>query len=84
LALACFCFFSGCSSGPHPSRSQGRIGLLRVESKDQKEGFYDLKIGSWQNRVDQDLEATKKQLAEIDMKQQEIKDQFKRKKRGHL
>jgi hypothetical protein len=34
--------------------------------------------------VDQDLEETKKQLAEIDMKQQEIKDQFKRKKRGHL
>jgi hypothetical protein len=77
-------FFSGCFSAPHPSRFQGRIGLLRVKSKDQKEGFYDLKIGSWQNRVDQDLEATKKQLAEIDMKQQEIKDQFKRKKRGQL
>jgi len=37
------------------------------KGKDQKEGLYDLKIGSWQNRVDQDLEATKKQLAEIDM-----------------
>ena len=45
--------------------------------KDQKEGFYDLKIGSWQNRVDQDLEATKKQLAEMDLRQQEIRDQFK-------
>ena len=47
------------------------------KGKDQKEGLYDLKIGSWQNRVDQDLEATKKQLAEIDIRQQEIRDQFK-------
>jgi len=47
------------------------------KGKDQKEGLYDLKIGSWQNRVDQDLDATKKQLAEIDIRQQEIKDQFK-------
>jgi conjugal transfer pilus assembly protein TraB len=47
------------------------------KTKEQKEGLYDLKIGSWQNRVDQDLEATKKQLAEIDLKQQEIKEQFK-------
>jgi hypothetical protein len=45
--------------------------------KDQREGLYDLKIGSWQNRVDQDLEATKKQLAEMDLRQQEIRDQFK-------
>jgi conjugal transfer pilus assembly protein TraB len=48
-----------------------------TKGKDQKEGLYDLKIGSWQNRVDQDLEATKKQLAEIDIRQQEIRDQFK-------
>ena len=47
------------------------------KGKDQKEGLYDLKIGSWQNRVDQDLEATRKQLAEMDLKQQEIRDQFK-------
>ena len=47
------------------------------KGKDQKEGLYDLKIGSWQNRVDQDLEATKKQLAEIDIRQQEIRDQLK-------
>ena len=47
------------------------------KGKDQREGLYDLKIGSWQNRVDQDLEATKKQLAEIDLRQQEIRDQFK-------
>src|SRR5713226_10133264 len=47
------------------------------KGKDQKEGIYDLKIGSWQNRVDQDLEATKKQLAEIDMRQQQIGDRFK-------
>ena len=47
------------------------------KDKDQKEGLYDLKIGSWQNRVDQDLEATKKQLAEIDVRQQEIRDQLK-------
>jgi len=47
------------------------------KGKDQKEGLYDLKIGSWQNRVDQDLEATKKQLAELDIRQQEIRDQFK-------
>jgi hypothetical protein len=48
-----------------------------AKGKDQKEGLYDLKVGSWQNRVDQDLEATKKQLAEIDMRQQEIRDQLK-------
>jgi hypothetical protein len=47
------------------------------KGKDQREGLYDLKISSWQNRVDQDLEATKKQLAEIDIRQQEIRDQFK-------
>src|SRR5215475_8475190 len=47
------------------------------KDKEQREGLYDLKIGSWQNRVDQDLEATKKQLAEIDLRQQEIRDQFK-------
>jgi hypothetical protein len=47
------------------------------KGKDQKEGLYDLKIGSWQNRVDQDLEATRKQIAEMDSKQQEIRDQFK-------
>ena len=47
------------------------------KGKDQREGLYDLKIGSWQNRVDQDLEATKKQLAEMDIRQQEIRDQFK-------
>jgi hypothetical protein len=47
------------------------------KGKDQKEGLYDLKIGSWQNRVDQDLEATRKQIAEMDLKQQEIRDQFK-------
>ena len=47
------------------------------KGKDQRESLYDLKIGSWQNRVDQDLEATKKQLAEFDIRQQEIRDQFK-------
>ena len=41
-----------------------------AKGKDQKEGLYDLKIGSWQNREDQDLETTKKQLAEIDLRQQ--------------
>src|ERR671919_990139 len=56
----------------------GPMGTGRgAKGKDQKEGLYDLKIGSWQNRVDQDLEATKKQLAEIDTRQQEIRDQFK-------
>jgi hypothetical protein len=48
-----------------------------AKGKDQKEGLYDLKIGSWQNRVDQDLEATKKQLAEVDIRQQEIRNQLK-------
>jgi conjugal transfer pilus assembly protein TraB len=47
------------------------------KGKKQQEGLYDLKIGSWQNRVDQDLEATRKQLTEIDLRQQEIRDQFK-------
>ncbi|HZA53497.1 MAG TPA: hypothetical protein VE616_04535 [Candidatus Udaeobacter sp.] len=61
-------------STPRP----GPLGTNRgAKGKDQKEGLYDLKIGSWQNRVDQDLEATKKQLAEIDTGQKEIRDQFK-------
>lgn len=47
------------------------------QGRNQKEGLYDLKIGSWQNRVDQDLEATKKQIAGIDLKQQEISEQLK-------
>lgn len=47
------------------------------KGKDQKDGLYDLKIGSWQNRVDQDLEAIRKEIAEMDLKQQEIRDQFK-------
>jgi hypothetical protein len=56
----------------------GPLGTNRgAKGKEQKEGLYDLKIGSWQNRVDQDLEATKKQLAEMDLRQQEIRDQFK-------
>jgi conjugal transfer pilus assembly protein TraB len=57
---------------PGPMRS-----TRNPKGKDQKGGLYDLKIGSWQNRVDQDLEATKKQLAEIDIRQQEIRDQLK-------
>ena len=61
-------------STPEPSPTRTTRG---PKGKDQKEGLYDLKIGSWQNRVDQDLEATRKQVAEIDMRQQEIRDQFK-------
>jgi hypothetical protein len=48
-------FWSTLDPGPM-STSRGTKG------KDRKEDLYDLKIGSWQNRVDQDLEATKKQL----------------------
>jgi Bacterial conjugation TrbI-like protein len=61
-------------STPEPGPMRTTRG---AKGKDQKEGLYDLKIGSWQNRVDQDLEATKKQLAEMDTRQQEIRDQFK-------
>jgi Bacterial conjugation TrbI-like protein len=61
-------------STPEPGPTRTTRG---PKGKDQREGLYDLKIGSWQNRVDQDLEATKKQLAAIDMKQQEIRDQFR-------
>ena len=73
-AVILFLFWLLFWSTPGP----GPLGTNRgAKGKDQKEGLYDLKIGSWQNRVDQDLEATKKQLAEIDTKQQEIRDQFK-------
>jgi Bacterial conjugation TrbI-like protein len=61
-------------STPEPGPMKTSRG---AKGKDQKEGLYDLKIGSWQNRVDQDLEATRKQLAEFDTRQQEIRDQFK-------
>ena len=61
-------------STPEPGPTRTTRG---PKGKDQKEGLYDLKIGSWQNRVDQDLDATKKQLAELVIRQQEIRDQFK-------
>ncbi len=67
-----FWFLFWSTPEPLPTRSS-----KDPKSKDQKEGLYDLKIGSWQNRVDQDLEATRKQIAEMDSKQQEIRDQFK-------
>lgn len=47
------------------------------DAKEPKEKLYDLKIGSWQSRVDQDIEATKKQVAEVDKGQQEIKEKVK-------
>jgi hypothetical protein len=61
-------------STPEPGPMRTSRG---TKGKEEQEGLYDLKIGSWQNRVDQDLEATKKQLAEMDLRQQEIRDQFK-------
>ena len=61
-------------STPEPGPTRTSRG---TKGKEQQEGLYDLKIGSWQNRVDQDLEATRKQLAEMDVRQQEIRDQFK-------
>jgi conjugal transfer pilus assembly protein TraB len=67
-----FLFWILFSSTPEPGPAR-----TTPKGKDLKEGLYDLKLGSWQNRVDQDLEATKKQLAEINIKQQEIRDQFK-------
>jgi hypothetical protein len=72
VLLLIFWLFFWSTPEPGPLRATGN-----AKSKDQKEGLYDLKIGSWQNRVDQDLEATKKQLAEIDIRQQEIRDQLK-------
>ncbi len=73
-AVILFLFWLLFWSTPEPAPMRTTRGS---KGKDQREGLYDLKIGSWQNRVDQDLEATKKQLAEIDIRQQEIRDQFK-------
>jgi conjugal transfer pilus assembly protein TraB len=72
VMLFIFWFLFWSTPDPMPSKSS-----RDAKGKDQKEGLYDLKIGSWQNRVDQDLEATRKQLAEFDTRQQEIRDQFK-------
>lgn len=72
LVLLLFWLLFWSTPDPLPTKSS-----RDPKGKDQKEGLYDLKIGSWQNRVDQDLEATRKQIAEMDLKQQEIKDQFK-------
>ena len=72
VMLFIFWFLFWSTPDPMPSKSS-----RDAKGKDQKEGLYDLKIGSWQNRVDQDLEATRKQLAELDTRQQEIRDQFK-------
>jgi len=72
VMLFIFWFLFWSTPDPMPSKSS-----RDAKGKDQKEGLYDLKIGSWQNRVDQDIEATKKQLAEMDLRQQEIRDQFK-------
>jgi hypothetical protein len=73
VMLFIFWFLFWSTPDPMPSKSS-----RDAKGKDQKEGLYDLKIGSWQNRVDQDLETTKKQLAEMDLRQQEIRDQFKK------
>ena len=72
LVLLLFWLLFWSTPDPLPTKSS-----KDPKGKDQKEGLYDLKIGSWQNRVDQDLEATRKQIAEMDLKQQEIRDQFK-------
>ena len=42
-------------SPPAPSVKQ-----VKKEVQGTKEKLYDLRVGSWQNRVDQDLEVTKK------------------------
>ncbi len=72
LVLLLFWLLFWSTPDPLPTKSS-----KDPKGKEQKEGLYDLKIGSWQNRVDQDLEATRKQIAEMDLKQQEIRDQFK-------
>jgi conjugal transfer pilus assembly protein TraB len=72
LVLLLFWLLFWSTPDPLPTKSS-----KDPKGKDQKEGLYDLKIGSWQNRVDQDLEATRKQIAQMDLKQQEIRDQFK-------
>jgi len=71
LVLLIFWLLFWSTPDPLPTKSS------RDARAKEKEGLYDLKIGSWQNRVDQDLEATRKQIAEMDLKQQEIRDQFK-------
>ncbi len=53
------------------------VKQVKKEVQGTKEKLYDLRVGSWQNRVDQDLEVTKKQIAEVDRAQQEIKEQLK-------
>ncbi|MFQ5904562.1 MAG: hypothetical protein ACE5JO_12830, partial [Candidatus Binatia bacterium] len=68
VAVVLWLFWS--TPGPVPVKTRGR-------GQGEKERLYDLKIGSWQNRVDQDLEATKKQIAEIDMNQLEVKEQLR-------
>ncbi|MFQ5539067.1 MAG: hypothetical protein ACE5FB_01590, partial [Candidatus Binatia bacterium] len=42
-----------------------------------KEKLYDLKVGSWQNRVDQDLEVTRRQIEKMDTNQKEINQELK-------
>ena len=56
---------------PLPTRTK-----QNAKSNARNEGLYDLTIGSWQNRVDQDLESTRKQLAEIAGKEHEINDRL--------
>ncbi len=47
------------------------------DQKEPKEKLYDLKVGPWQNRVDQDLEVTKRQIEEVDRNQKEVRQELK-------
>ncbi len=69
LFASWFIFWS--TPAPPPVRQ------VKKQAQGTKERLYDLKVGPWQNRVDQDLEATRRQIEEMDRNQKEIRYELK-------
>ena len=53
------------------------VKQVKKQAQGTKDRLYDLKVGPWQNRVDQDLEATRSQIEKMDSNQKEIKQELK-------
>jgi hypothetical protein len=41
------------------------VKQVKKQAQGTKEKLYDLKVGPWQNRVDRDLEATRRQIEKM-------------------
>ncbi len=62
---------------PPPAPPVKQVKLRVLDQEGVKGMLYDLKVGPWQNRVDQDLEATRRQIEKMNTNQKEIKQELK-------